>query len=380
MCSLVYFLRCLGSLLPFKARLGWAIPAVTLLALSCRQEGALVVATVVPSSPIPVVTPTSPVAECPQEGDLMLAQEATLLLVGRGSMGTAVVVDQSGKAVTAAHLVSEGEVVALLVPQDGMRAVAARVAAIDEERGVALLVMEPLGPFPSLAWRPADVTEGEGIVVIGYPQGRFQLSPIRIHSFVFRYLQIEGERYLQFPIDADPGLAGAPVVDQCGFLVGIVVFRVRGVPGLVVAVASSSAQMALQESVLALPPQRHEEKTLLALARAKLVQEDLIPLGQEASLSLPEGPFLALLGRCPTSLYCQNVHFFLGERYLGTDTLRPSRSILAVEADAERGWIKVTYASYAPGDPDDSPSRPPVTIPYWWDGQRLRASGVPPGH
>lgn len=77
--------------------------------------------------------------------------------------------------------------------------------------------------------------------------------------------------------------------------------------------------------------------------------------------------------------YCQKVFFFIGTRYLGTDTSRASNAISKVAA-AGPATIAVTYPSYASQDPLCCPSGKPVTITYHWTGARLAPSGTPPGH
>ncbi|MFN8557465.1 MAG: LppP/LprE family lipoprotein [Dehalococcoidia bacterium] len=70
---------------------------------------------------------------------------------------------------------------------------------------------------------------------------------------------------------------------------------------------------------------------------------------------------------------------YLGERFLGTDTLNPSAGITAVRGTGTDQFA-VTYANYAAGDPACCPSLAPVTITYTWTGDRLVPSGTPPGH
>jgi serine/threonine-protein kinase len=104
--------------------------------------------------------------------------------------------------------------------------------------------------------------------------------------------------------------------------------------------------------------------------------------GQEAATPYDQGESLiAIKGTCAgrTDGHCQQVFFFIGERYLGTDTLRPSTSIGEI-APAGPGRIRVTYANYGPSDPLCCPGLPPVTITYTWNGQRLSPDGTPPGH
>ncbi len=343
---------------------------------ACYQEPSVMVGTITPTPP-PASPPATPTPACqdPQEA-LARARPATLLLVAKKGIGTAVVVDPRGEAVTAAHLVDDGEMVALL-PSWG-EAVLARVAGRHPEAGLALLIMERGGPSPSLAWAPADPLEGQEALVVGYPLGP-PGDPATYSTVVSRYLELGGVRYVQVAQELAAGFAGAPVVDLCGRLAGIAVARVRDVPGLSLAVAVSSARLAVESIPAAPPPEREGPEAMLALARAHVLKEGFLPTDMEAYVEVADGLFLAVHSRCFSHLYCQKVHFFLDETYLGTDTLRPSRSILNLEPGAQ-GRILVTYANYAPEDLDNAPSLPPVSIPYWWDGERLRAGGVPPGH
>src|SRR5205814_6271002 len=69
--------------------------------------------------------------------------------------------------------------------------------------------------------------------------------------------------------------------------------------------------------------------------------------GQEAATPYGQGESLiAIKGTCAgrTDGHCQQVFFFIGERYLGTDTLRPSTSIGQI-VPAGPGRIRVTYAN-----------------------------------
>ena len=89
----------------------------------------------------------------------------------------------------------------------------------------------------------------------------------------------------------------------------------------------------------------------------------------------------AYLGICTGSAdgKCQKVFFFVGTRYLGTDTSADSPEILGVASDGAQ-TIGVTYANYRAQDPLCCPSGAPVKIDYRWNGTRLIPSGTPPGH
>jgi hypothetical protein len=64
----------------------------------------------------------------------------------------------------------------------------------------------------------------------------------------------------------------------------------------------------------------------------------------------------------------QKAFFFVGPRFIGTDTSDPSRAIrVAAQQDAT---VALTYALYKPSDPFCCPSGR-ATVRYHWTGSRL---------
>jgi hypothetical protein len=92
-------------------------------------------------------------------------------------------------------------------------------------------------------------------------------------------------------------------------------------------------------------------------------------------------PFIGISGlKIPTADgYTQQVFFFSGSSFLGTDTSGTSPGAVVTGSPAP-GQINVRYENYAPDDPLCCPSRAPVTITYSYDGSTVSASGTPPGH
>lgn len=74
---------------------------------------------------------------------------------------------------------------------------------------------------------------------------------------------------------------------------------------------------------------------------------------------------------------CAKAFFFVGDRYIGTDTAKPSLAIVGVGATGP-STIAVTYAHFLPNDPLCCPSGAPVKVSYTWTGSKLVASGAPP--
>jgi hypothetical protein len=127
-------------------------------------------------------------------------------------------------------------------------------------------------------------------------------------------------------------------------------------------------------SAAALEPLLQADRAVVA-AKGFMVGSDAVapPLGNDL--------LIAIGGTCGGSAdgKCQQVFFFIGTRYLGTDTLKPSTAIGSI-SPAGPGRIRVSYANYRPNDPLCCPGLPPVPITYTWDGGALHPDGTPPGH
>jgi hypothetical protein len=85
----------------------------------------------------------------------------------------------------------------------------------------------------------------------------------------------------------------------------------------------------------------------------------------------PENTLRVLIGVRSDSAtaYNQNAFFFLGGRYLGTDTKQVSAGIDYVgQTDLT---VTLRYAIYAPDDPNCCPSGGAERVRYRWNGSRL---------
>ncbi len=87
----------------------------------------------------------------------------------------------------------------------------------------------------------------------------------------------------------------------------------------------------------------------------------------------PDQPLKVLLGIArdprPADARQELAFFFVGDRFIGTDTKSPSAQI-AVAAQAD-GAVTLRYGLYRPSDPVDAPSGGSATVAYRWTGSRL---------
>jgi hypothetical protein len=83
----------------------------------------------------------------------------------------------------------------------------------------------------------------------------------------------------------------------------------------------------------------------------------------------PDQPLKVLIGIRREAPRAELAFFFVGDRYIGTDTKDPSARI---EVVAQRDdAITLAYALYRPGDATDAPSGGTAEVTYRWTGGSL---------
>jgi eukaryotic-like serine/threonine-protein kinase len=119
-----------------------------------------------------------------------------------------------------------------------------------------------------------------------------------------------------------------------------------------------------------------------AQLRAEMFTRGFMPEGPiyQAPAGARGGTLYAQKGTCmfETRTKCQQMFFMVDRKLVGTDSVSSAQSILEVQVSGV-ARVDVTYANYASRDPRCCPSRPPVTVTYFWDGSRLNVNGAPPG-
>lgn len=175
--------------------------------------------------------------------------------IGEISHGTGFVIDRSGLIVTAAHVTSGADLVAVLLP-GRTDALAARVVFVHPERDVA--VLHAAGPFADALALPAHdppLQMSEQVSTSGYPVDLRERYPAATAGVVSRQLN---NGSLQLAMGVNPGNSGGPVINAAGQLLGIV--SQRGAPD------------AGLENIAVIEPIRHVRESL-ERARAVLRHE-----------------------------------------------------------------------------------------------------------
>ncbi|MBO6940675.1 MAG: trypsin-like peptidase domain-containing protein [Deltaproteobacteria bacterium] len=153
----------------------------------------------------------------------------------RLSHGTGVVVGADGRVLTAAHVVRDLDLLAVILPgaDDEHPGV---VSAIDREHDVAFVqVPGPLPDVVALPESPPTIAPGQTLHVSGYPIDVSQRFPAAA-SGTFSRVRNDGQ--IELSMSLNPGNSGGPLVDAQGRLVGVISARgdlAQGIQGIAVA-------------------------------------------------------------------------------------------------------------------------------------------------
>jgi S1-C subfamily serine protease len=143
------------------------------------------------------------------------------------SVGTGVVVVDSGVVLTNLHVVQGSEIVRLTF-DDGTES-DATIQAVQADRDLAVLQADALPDDlqPATVRTSSDLLPGETVVAVGFPFGIGPSVSVGVVSGLNReFKSPEGEQevtnLIQFDAAANPGNSGGPLVTLDGEVVGIV--------------------------------------------------------------------------------------------------------------------------------------------------------------
>lgn len=114
---------------------------------------------------------------------------------------------------------------------------------------------------------------------------------------------------------------------------------------------------------------RAAEQALSARGYATLSERDWRP---DQALKV----LIGVARRGPRGSRLELAFFFVGARFIGTDTSDPSGSIAVLAQDG--GSVTLSYGLYGPADAIDAPSAGSATVTYSWTGARLVPQGAIP--
>jgi serine protease Do len=169
-------------------------------------------------------------------------------------VGTGVVVDERGYAVTNRHVVRGAEHVAVVLSD--RTEVAARVLTEDAHHDLAILKLSAEKKLAALTFAPgSDLMVGETVIAIGHPFGYTNSVSTGIVSALDRSITMpEGEvlsNLIQTNASINPGNSGGPLLNINGELIGIKVALREGAQGIAFALNADTVQQVLSKHLSA---------------------------------------------------------------------------------------------------------------------------------
>jgi S1-C subfamily serine protease len=142
--------------------------------------------------------------------------------VAQAGHGTGVVVDPDGFIVTAAHVVSDAQQIAVVMP-GGNEGYPADVVFTDPAHDIAILrAGRTFQHCVTLPTQQPTVQLGDRVGITGYPLTPSERMPAAASGEISR---LTNDGRIQLAASINPGNSGGPVVDSQGALVGIVSSR-----------------------------------------------------------------------------------------------------------------------------------------------------------
>jgi serine protease Do len=170
----------------------------------------------------------------------------------QASLGSGVIVDPSGIALTNAHVVERATDIEVVTAEGKKHR--AKLVGLDKRTDLAVLRLQGGGPYPSASLGDSDkVKVGDWVLAIGSPFGLQQTVTAGIISAKGRSIgQGPFDDFLQTDAAINPGNSGGPLVNMSGEVVGInsaILSRSGGNVGIGFSIPSNMAKRIYTELV-----------------------------------------------------------------------------------------------------------------------------------
>ncbi|MFQ5898693.1 MAG: trypsin-like peptidase domain-containing protein [Candidatus Methylomirabilia bacterium] len=158
------------------------------------------------------------------------------------SLGSGVIVDSSGIALTNAHVVQRATIVEVITADGETHK--AKLVGIDRRTDLAVLRLQGGGPYSAAVLGDSDaVSVGDWVLAIGSPFGLMQTVTAGIISAKGRIIgQGPFDDFLQTDAAINPGNSGGPLVDMKGHVIGINTAIIAGGQGIGFAIPINMAR------------------------------------------------------------------------------------------------------------------------------------------
>jgi len=207
----------------FAAALGRGLPIALGVYGVSRRDGAPY-----DEAPLPLAARSGLLAV---EDDEDAGKDRALL---RARIGAGFVVDVSGLAVTAAHVVADCERIVVRLPNQ--RVVVAEMIAEDPDTDIALIRLPLTFAAPPVFGRTAALRPGDWVLAVGDAYGMNRSVTAGIVGGMDRHFADDPELlFIQSDLSLNPGNSGGPLLDGSGAIVGMnlrTVVGAYGTPGV----------------------------------------------------------------------------------------------------------------------------------------------------
>jgi putative serine protease PepD len=199
--------------------------AIVIIAALAFKLGSATAASAGQASKTPTPTPAKTATPLPVT-DLyqQVAPSVVLVTTSTGSLGSGVIVTDTGTVLTANHVISGGGSVSILFA-DGTKA-AATIASANPKTDTATLTPKKLPEVVVAATLGGGVPIGSDVVAIGNPLGLRDSTTTGIVSGLNRTTKTKAgslSGLIQFDAAVNPGSSGGPLLNSQGLVVGVVV-------------------------------------------------------------------------------------------------------------------------------------------------------------
>jgi S1-C subfamily serine protease len=173
------------------------------------------------TTPTPAATATPlPVTELYRQ----VVPSVVLITTSRGSLGSGVIVTDTGTVLTANHVISDGGSISIMFA-DGTKT-SGTIAAAHPKIDIAILTPRKLPEVVVPVILGGGVAVGSDVVAIGNPLGLRDSTTTGIVSGLDRTTKTRAgslSGLIQFDAAVNPGSSGGPLLNTQGHMVGVVV-------------------------------------------------------------------------------------------------------------------------------------------------------------
>lgn len=182
------------------------------------------------TAPLPVLKPIK-IHACQAQKHYLLPRDtkqilrSVVIVQNKEHIGSGVIVSEEGYILTAAHLLTDAERVAVYLNSGS--ALPAKVIRTDSWQDIALIKI-PDNQYPCLPMMTARLPAGSPIFSFGFSldgNNGFMMNKGKVKNT--RFTQANGPHYLQTDLDLKPGHSGGPLLNRYGHVAGIISWKMR---------------------------------------------------------------------------------------------------------------------------------------------------------